>query len=78
LAPGYSTPPTRRRDSDISNARHRSDLTAYKSDHVIVISVRSGNNTKPFMQVAPLAQEEIVAGDDDCAMSGVFCGLLFC
>jgi hypothetical protein len=30
------------------------------------------------MQVAPLAQEEIVAGDDDCAMSGVFCGLLFC
>jgi hypothetical protein len=59
LAPGYSTPPTRRRDSDISNARHRSDraMTAYESDHVIVISVRSGNNTKPFMQVASLAQE---------------------
>jgi hypothetical protein len=32
-------------------------MTAYNSDHVIVISVRSGNNTKPFMQVASLAQE---------------------
>jgi hypothetical protein len=59
LAHGYSTPPTRRRDSDMFMPVTDSDraMTAYNSDHVIVISVRSGNNTKPFMQVASLAQE---------------------